>query len=412
MKSIIDNDTFGRFVIQTFHEGEGRLYTDAYIQPGLPVRVRLGSHRWVNLEYTVGDHHEKRHLVFSAEDFDALMASLFQKLTHRGGEPSRKWQDLVAQANGCLHPMITLTAPSATGDIPFRVRFTLQRQDMGGYGLMLRCLRPVPESLEELGLPSTVHALCQAGHGLVMVTGRTGAGKSTTTAALIHQINRSTSSNIVVIEEPIEFIHRPDKARFTYREVGVDVDTYANGVEQVLRYVPDVISIGEIRDSETMRAAVRAAESGHLVFGTIHAANTTGAIRKGLGYLDSPGEKLSFATNLVGVIAQALLPAKTGAGKALAFEVMDFTTKRSGTTPLAETVEKMLSAKSDGTELRQFEADFLSSSNGGMGNSPFIQSVVSLVRNGHVDAKAALSLLTDAASMQRLNEAMSATARK
>ncbi|WP_198970949.1 type IV pilus twitching motility protein PilT [Xylophilus sp. ASV27] len=402
---ITDNEAFARFVNHVFNEKDGSLYTDAYIQPGQPVRVRIGSHQWVDLEYQ--DQGKPGPVVFTPADFDALLTNMFTRLTHRAGEPTKKWQDILSQANGCLHPMITLAAPSHDGaaDTSFRVRSTLQRQDMGAYGLMLRCLRPVPETIEELGLPSTLHSLCQARHGLVLVTGRTGAGKSTTTAALIHQINKLTSSNIVIIEEPIEFIHRPLRARFTYREVGVDVDTYANAVEQVLRYVPDVISIGEIRDAETMRAAVRAGESGHLVFGTLHGANTTGAIRKALGYLETPGEKLSFASNLVGVVAQALLPTSTGNGKALAYEVMDFTSKRNGTTALAETVEKMLSSSSDGTELRQFETEFLTSSSKlGLGNSPFINSLFRLVKDGKVESKNALSLLTDSASMQRLSD--------
>lgn len=394
-----DTEAFARLVNQIFNENDGALYTDGYIQPGSPVWVRIGGHQWTDFEHV--EDGAKRHVVFTPADFDALLTSLFAKRS------TGKWQDLVANANGCLHPMITLAVPSkdGSGETSFRVRCTLQRQDMGGHGLMLRCLRPVSETIEELGLPTTLHALCSARHGLVLVTGRTGAGKSTTTAALIHQINKATNSNIVVLEEPIEFLHRPDKARFTYREIGIDVDTYANGVEQVLRYVPDVISIGEIRDADTMRAAVRAGESGHLVFGTLHAANAMGAIRKGLGYLDTPGEKLSFATNLVGVVAQALLPTVRGNGKALAYEVMDFTSKRNGTTALAETVEKMLSANSDGTELRQFEADFLiSTSKMGLGNSPFINSLVRLVKEERVDAKSALSLLTDSASMQRLSE--------
>lgn len=380
----IDNEAFARLVNHIFNENDGALYTDGYIQPGQPVRVRIGSHQWTDFEYDGEGANANGHVIFTPADFDALLSSLFAKLTQRAG----KWQDLVASANGCLYPMFTLAAPSKDGssDTSLRVRCTLQSQDMGGHGLMLRCLRAVAETIEELGLPTTLHSLCGARHGLVLVTGRTGAGKSTTTAALIHQINKATSSNIVILEEPIEFLHRPDKARFTYREVGIDVDTYANGVEQVLRYVPDVISIGEIRDAETMRAAVRAGESGHLVFGTLHAANAAGAIRKGLGYLDSPGEKLSFATNLVGVIAQALLPTIKGNGKALAYEVMDFTSKRNGTTALAETVEKMLSANSDGTDLHQFEPDLLtSSSKMGLGNSPIVNSLLRLVKDGRGD---------------------------
>lgn len=303
--------------------------------------------------------------------------------------------------------MITLDAPGKTeGEvIPFRVRCTLQQQDMGGIGLMLRCLRPVAETLSELGLPETLSSICNARSGLVLVTGRTGAGKSTSIAAMLNQINKQRSSNIVIIEEPIEFIYKARMSRFTYREVGNDVDSYANAVEQALRYVPDVLSIGEIRDAETMKAAVRAGESGHLVFGTIHAANAMGAIRKALGFLDTQGEKLAFATNVVGVLAQALLPTTNSHAKSLAFEIMDFTAKQNGVTLLAETVEKMLSPQSDGTELQNFEKDFLSQQRRiGVGSSPYVQSLKYLLKNKKIELANALSLIHDASSIKELRD--------
>ncbi|MFG0675364.1 ATPase, T2SS/T4P/T4SS family, partial [Delftia sp. WSY_7] len=240
---------------------------------------------------------------------------------------------------------------------------------------------------------------------LVLVTGRTGAGKSTSIAAMLNQVNKQRSSNIVIIEEPIEFIYKARMSRFTYREVGNDVDSYANAVEQALRYVPDVLSIGEIRDAETMKAAVRAGESGHLVFGTIHAANAMGAIRKALGFLDTQGEKLSFATNVVGVLAQALLPTINSHAKSLAFEIMDFTAKQNGVTLLAETVEKMLSPQSDGTELQSFEKDFLSQQRRiGVGSSPFVQSLKYLLKHKQIDIASALSLIHDSASIKELRD--------
>lgn len=222
---------------------------------------------------------------------------------------------------------------------------------------------------------------------------------------MLNQINKQRSSNIVIIEEPIEFIYKARMSRFTYREVGNDVDSYANAVEQALRYVPDVLSIGEIRDAETMKAAVRAGESGHLVFGTIHAANAMGAIRKALGFLDTQGEKLAFATNVVGVLAQALLPTTNSHAKSLAFEIMDFTAKQNGVTLLAETVEKMLSPQSDGTELQSFEKDFLSQQRRiGVGSSPFIQSLKYLLKHKKIDLASALSLIHDSASIKELRD--------
>lgn len=403
--SFVELDSFTDLINKIFNTNDSALYTDVYIQPDQPVRLRITSNQWADFEIN-SDGGALRKLIYTAGDLNKLITNLFSK-REQTPQSGGKWSDLLAKNNGCLHPMITLDAPGKNDGevIPFRVRCTLQQQDMGGIGLMLRCLRPVAETLSELGLPETLSSICNARSGLVLVTGRTGAGKSTSIAAMLNQINKQRSSNIVIIEEPIEFIYKARMSRFTYREVGNDVDSYANAVEQALRYVPDVLSIGEIRDAETMKAAVRAGESGHLVFGTIHAANAMGAIRKALGFLDTQGEKLSFATNVVGVLAQALLPTTNSHAKSLAFEIMDFTAKQNGVTLLAETVEKMLSPQSDGTELQNFEKDFLSQQRRiGVGSSPYVQSLKYLLKNKKIELANALSLIHDSASIKELRD--------
>lgn len=403
--SFVELDSFTDLINKIFNTNDSALYTDVYIQPEQPVRLRITSNQWADFEIS-SDGGAPRKLIYTAGGLNKLITNLFSK-REQTPQSGGKWNDLLAKNNGCLHPMITLDAPGKTEAevIPFRVRCTLQQQDMGGIGLMLRCLRPVAETLSELGLPETLSSICNARSGLVLVTGRTGAGKSTSIAAMLNQINKRRSSNIVIIEEPIEFIYKARMSRFTYREVGNDVDSYANAVEQALRYVPDVLSIGEIRDAETMKAAVRAGESGHLVFGTIHAANAMGAIRKALGFLDTQGEKLAFATNVVGVLAQALLPTTNSHAKSLAFEIMDFTAKQNGVTLLAETVEKMLSPQSDGTELQSFEKDFLSQQRRiGVGSSPFVQSLKYLLKHKKIDVSSALSLIHDSASIKELRD--------
>lgn len=403
--SFVELDSFTDLINKIFNKNDSALYTDVYIQPGQPVRLRITSNQWADFEIS-SDGGAPRKLIYTAGDLNKLITNFFSK-REQTPQSGGKWNDLLAKNNGCLHPMITLDAPGKNDGevIPFRVRCTLQQQDMGGIGLMLRCLRPVTETLSELGLPETLSSICNARSGLVLVTGRTGAGKSTSIAAMLNQINKQRSSNIVIIEEPIEFIYKARMSRFTYREVGNDVDNYANAVEQALRYVPDVLSIGEIRDAETMKAAVRAGESGHLVFGTIHAANAMGAIRKALGFLDTHGEKLAFATNVVGVLAQALLPTTNSHAKSLAFEIMDFTAKQNGVTLLAETVEKMLSPQSDGTELQSFEKDFLSQQRRiGVGSSPYIQSLKYLLTHKKIDLASALSLIHDSASIKELRD--------
>ncbi|MCO5338329.1 type IV pilus twitching motility protein PilT [Delftia tsuruhatensis] len=403
--SFVELDSFTDLINKIFNNNDSAMYTDVYIQPEQPVRLRITSNQWTDFEISCNGG-TPRKLIYTAGDLNKLITNLFSK-REQTPQSGGKWNDLLEKNNGCLHPMITLDAPGKTeGEvIPFRVRCTLQQQDMGGIGLMLRCLRPVAETLSELGLPETLSSICNARSGLVLVTGRTGAGKSTSIAAMLNQINKQRSSNIVIIEEPIEFIYRARMSRFTYREVGNDVDSYANAVEQALRYVPDVLSIGEIRDADTMKAAVRAGESGHLVFGTIHAANAMGAIRKALGFLDMQGEKLAFATNVVGVLAQALLPTTNSHAKSLAFEIMDFTAKQNGVTLLAETVEKMLSPQSDGTELQSFEKDFLSQQRRiGVGSSPFVQSLKYLLKHKKIDLSSALSLIHDSASIKELRD--------
>lgn len=403
--SFVELDSFTDLINKIFNTNDSALYTDVYIQPEQPVRLRITSNQWADFEIT-SDGAAPRKLIYTAGDLNKLITNLFSK-REQTPQSGGKWNDLLEKNNGCLHPMITLDAPGKTeGEvIPFRVRCTLQQQDMGGIGLMLRCLRPVAETLSELGLPETLSSICNARSGLVLVTGRTGAGKSTSIAAMLNQINKQRSSNIVIIEEPIEFIYKARMSRFTYREVGNDVDSYANAVEQALRYVPDVLSIGEIRDAETMKAAVRAGESGHLVFGTIHAANAMGAIRKALGFLDMQGEKLSFATNVVGVLAQALLPTINSHAKSLAFEIMDFTSKQNGVSLLAETVERMLSPQSDGAELQNFEKDFLSQQRRiGVGSSPYVQSLKYLMKKKKIDLSSATSLIHDAASIKELRD--------
>ncbi|WP_126312629.1 type IV pilus twitching motility protein PilT [Delftia acidovorans] len=403
--SFLELDSFTDLINKIFNTNDSALYTDVYIQPEQPVRLRITSNQWADFEIS-SEVAGPSKLIYTAGDLNKLITNLFSK-REQTPQSGGKWNELLAKSNGCLHPMITLDAPGkADGEvIPFRVRCTLQQQDMGGIGLMLRCLRPVSETLSELGLPETLSSICNARSGLVLVTGRTGAGKSTSIAAMLNQINKQRSSNIVIIEEPIEFIYKARMSRFTYREVGNDVDSYANAVEQALRYVPDVLSIGEIRDAETMKAAVRAGESGHLVFGTIHAANAMGAIRKALGFLDTHGEKLAFATNVVGVLAQALLPTTNSHAKSLAFEIMDFTAKQNGVTLLAETVEKMLSPQSDGTEMQSFEKDFLTQQRRiGVGSSPYVQSLKFLLKHRKIDLSSALSLIHDSTSIKELRD--------
>jgi len=195
-------------------------------------------------------------------------------------------------------------------------------------GTMAMVCRRIPEnhmSFEQIGGPPILRALARLPRGMILVTGPTGSGKTTTLAALIHEINSSRSCHIITLEDPIEFYHQSIKAVVTQREIGEDVTTFAEALRRVLRQDPDVILLGEMRDLETTSAAITAAETGHLVMGTLH---TTGAARTVDRIIDQypPDQqeqvRSQLAVSLQAVISQVLIPRADGKGRIAAFEVM------------------------------------------------------------------------------------------
>jgi twitching motility protein PilT len=183
-------------------------------------------------------------------------------------------------------------------------------------------------SFNELRLPESVRQLASLADGLVLVTGITGSGKSTTLATIINEINASLPAHILTIEDPVEFLHQPKQAIVSHRELYTDVPDFASAVKASLREDPDVILVGELRDTETMRAALTAAETGHLVFSTLHTADTSGAIERFVGGF--PGEEQSVVRHrlslvLKAVVAQQLLPLNGRPGRVAAVEVLQVT---------------------------------------------------------------------------------------
>lgn len=197
----------------------------------------------------------------------------------------------------------------------------------GGDKVMMSIRRiPIkPPSINETGLPAAVRLLIEAPRGIILVAGATGAGKSTTMASMVDAINEAKNAHIITIEDPIEYVFPRKKSIFSQREVGVDTQSFFDGVRDAMRQRPDVIVIGEIRDKDTAETALLAGESGHLVIGTLHASSAVGAIQKLLAFFPSHERESkiqSLSNSLVGVISQILLPRADRMGYALATELL------------------------------------------------------------------------------------------
>ncbi len=228
--------------------------------------------------------------------------------------PQRNWEEL--ERGG------TTDFGYAHGDkCRFRVSILTQK---GSRGVVMRQIPQKLLSFEQIGLPESVQQLLNLHRGLVLVTGPTGSGKTTTLATMLDWINKHRDVHIITIEDPVEYYHSHKKSQVTQREVGTDVTSFAEAMRRALRQDPDVILLGEMRDLETTSAAITAAETGHLVFGTLH---TTGAARTVDRIIDQyPREqqeqiRSQLAQSLVAVISQILVPAASG-GRVAAFEIM------------------------------------------------------------------------------------------
>jgi twitching motility protein PilT len=204
----------------------------------------------------------------------------------------------------------------------FRVNVFRQR---GSVGLVLRRVLPGIPSMEELGLPPIIRRLAEEQRGLVLVTGPTGSGKTTTLAAMIDHINEHQARHIVTIEDPIEVLHPDKRSIVNQREIGTDTDDFHNALKRVLRQDPDVILIGEMRDPETVWAALSAAETGHLVLSTLHTMGAVETITRIIDFFppfQQQQVRMSVATSLKGIVSQRLLERADGHGRIPAMEVL------------------------------------------------------------------------------------------
>ena len=242
--------------------------------------------------------------------------------------------------------------------------------------LALRLLREEIPVLENLSLPPAVAPLVDLHKGIVLVTGETGSGKSTTLAALLDGINHRFCRHIVTLEDPIEYVYKPDKSIINQREVGKDTESFAAGLRASLREDPNVILIGEMRDRETIETAITAAETGHLVFGTLHTGSASDAVDRIVQVFPEGAQtqiRLQLSMTLQAVLTQQLVP-KKGGGRALAAELMIVTDAirnliRSGNTPqIANAV----------------------ATSAAIGGQTMDQALVKLVRSGQITRETAL----------------------
>ncbi len=204
----------------------------------------------------------------------------------------------------------------------FRVNVFQQR---GNVGMVLRVIPTKIRTIEELNLPPVIDKICEEQRGLVLVTGTTGSGKSTTLAAMIDRINSIRPEHIITIEDPIEYLHRDKKGFINQREVEVDTSTFSTALRAALRQDPDVVLVGEMRDLETISTALLAAETGHLVFSTLHTLDATETIQRIIAVFPPPEQKqirLQMASTLKAVVSQRLVRKSDGVGRVPAVEVL------------------------------------------------------------------------------------------
>ena len=289
-------------------------------------------------------------------------------------------------------------AYSVSTDARFRVNIYQQRGSMGG---TFRIIPTELKGLKELGVPESVGNFSALARGLVLVTGPTGSGKSTTLAALVDLVNTTRSDHIVTVEDPIEFIHKHKKSIVNQREVGSDTHSFAAALKHVLRQDPDVILIGELRDLETISIALTAAETGHLVFATLHTQNAPQTIDRIIDVFPTHQQgqvRTQLAATLQGVLCQTLVKRAEGSGRVVATEILV------STPAIANLIR----------EGKTYQIISMMQAGRAQGMHTMDQHLADLVRAGTITVEAALSKAHDADGIARLlqgNELNTATVR-
>ena len=344
-------------VLQAHRDGA----SDVLLSSGLAARVRLGG----SLQETA--------LVCDAAQIMALAEP---------GWSAERQQEL--EQRGSVDLALDLSPGPGMRTLRFRLNLFRQRR---GLAAAVRPVRAEIPTLSQLGLPDDFKSLVQFTSGLVLMTGPTGSGKSTTLAALIEHVNLGAAKHVITIEDPVEFQYISKRAIIHQRELGSDVDSFASGLRAALREDPDIILVGEMRDEETIAAALTAAETGHLVLSTLHSASAAMAIDRIIDVFPGhkqPQVRLQLAGALRAIVTQVLLPT-TGLGRVPAFEKMIVTTA------VASQIRE--------GRAHQIANQIQTGRNEGMVSLE--QSLVALLRTGRVSVEAALAVAPDPEGLRR-----------
>lgn len=268
----------------------------------------------------------------------------------------------------------------ATGIGRFRVNILRQRSS---FMIVMRVIPFEVPTFEKLKLPPALARISQSERGMVLVTGVTGSGKSSTMAALVHHVNAHQNKHVVTLENPIEFLHRDLQSSITQREIGVDTESFAVGLRAALRQDPDVIMIGEMRDAETIDTAIKASETGHLLISTLHTPDAQTTISRILAMFPPEEQdivRIRLAESLAAVVSQRLLPRADGKGRVVAVEIMICT----------PTIRELILDPGRVSEIPEYIAEGREQ----YGMQTFDQHLADLVTSGEVDFEVALAAAT------------------
>jgi len=273
----------------------------------------------------------------------------------------------------------------------FRVNAFCQR---GSVALAMRLVHTNAATVAELGLPDVVRRLAEERRGLILLTGPTGSGKTTTLAAMVNHINHTRACHVITIEDPIEYLHTDDLAAIEQREVGFDTESFTSAMRVILRQDPDVILVGEMRDPETVYTALTAAETGHLVLSTLHTRTATETVNRIVDFFGSDQQeqvRVSLASALVGTICQRLIPRSDGSGRVPAAEIMVVN-------------GRIQQAILD--PLKTSEIDQIIAEGEYYGMQSFDQSVANLIRDGMIELDEAMAAASNPHDLKIMLERM------